>query len=304
MRRCPFPIAREPEEQRDKKFLELTDSGQHRAAIFNWMCEGLRRYQAQGRLITPPDVAKASQEYRDEQNELRDWVDDECVLNPNAMGFTSRLHESYEQWCRTHRRIPVKARRFGACLRKLGCAPVSDGVQRRWQGIAVVDKTSEAERTSEAEQAADDDRLRAMLDSPGIGDVAKERLKAHLDGKTPIVVDPTGTPHDPVVTAKNADLEGLDEKERQAIADNPRTIEAWVKGLGSELSQVDEEQARTLLRRLTALALEDKLTEEQRKKLSAFRMYWREKIERAQKAEERRAFAEQLHREMSREKGI
>jgi hypothetical protein len=72
-------------------------------------------------------------------NELLDWAN-ECLMRDSALDdFTTRLTESYEEWCRVHRRVPVKTTRWGTCMRKLGCEPVGGG-SRKWKGCRLVSK--------------------------------------------------------------------------------------------------------------------------------------------------------------------
>lgn len=89
--------------------------------------------------MTPQDVANASNEYREEMNELKDWADECLMFHSTLAESTSRLVASYEDWCARHRKIPVKAGRWGKLMRKLGVEPAG-GEERTWKGCRLVDK--------------------------------------------------------------------------------------------------------------------------------------------------------------------
>jgi putative DNA primase/helicase len=71
-----------------------------RPGILNWCLEGLRDYMAVG-LAQPDRVAQASEEYRENENTFKQFIDEyfehvgEPVWTPN-----SALHWAYEQWCK------------------------------------------------------------------------------------------------------------------------------------------------------------------------------------------------------------
>lgn len=90
----PFSVVI-PEAERDTRLLEklLKES----AGIVNWMIAGLREYQRIG-LAEPAEVHDATQQYREDQDLLADFLKDNCVIEPTAKCGATDLYNAYTQW--------------------------------------------------------------------------------------------------------------------------------------------------------------------------------------------------------------
>jgi putative DNA primase/helicase len=106
-------------------------------AILGWLVEGMMLYHREG--LTPPAAVKAATaEYRDESNPLREWVEAECVLDPDAVTTAQELREAYERWTHAWHRPKVKqGKQWASGLAALGCTADRTATGRGWQGIAL-----------------------------------------------------------------------------------------------------------------------------------------------------------------------
>lgn len=66
------------------------------SGILNWMLEGCVMWQKEGLNPTPEIVKLATQEYREENDELSEFVADKCIENGNAKA--SELFKIYQEW--------------------------------------------------------------------------------------------------------------------------------------------------------------------------------------------------------------
>ena len=132
------PFAHEiPAAKRDKQVkATLTSSPQSRAAILAWAVRGLREWLIAGELPVPEAVEASTKEYRDENDPLRDFLADCCVLDPRGWTPTQSLRRAYDDWCRDEGiGYPLTPKGFSERLKARGCLPRKQQHKRGWQGI-------------------------------------------------------------------------------------------------------------------------------------------------------------------------
>lgn len=143
--RIPF-LHSIPAERRDPKIkaalLDPTVSG---PAILSWAVEGCLEWQTSG-LGVPASVIKATGEYREDCNPLRDFIKDRCVIEPQAWTPKAALRGAYEQWCKENGlRYPIVPRQFADRVKALGARETTKRIhgfpspQHVWIGIGVRD---------------------------------------------------------------------------------------------------------------------------------------------------------------------
>ena len=92
-------VLREPQkpwERRADPFLKkkLKEEG---PGILAWMVEGCLRYQREG-LKTPPYILEATGLYRSDENEIMDFLEACCELDPEAKTWAKDLYQVYSWW--------------------------------------------------------------------------------------------------------------------------------------------------------------------------------------------------------------
>nr|WP_240807071.1 phage/plasmid primase, P4 family [Polyangium spumosum] len=136
-----------PKERRDRNVKRtLTDVRASGAAILAWAVRGCLAWQKDG-LKVPASVEAATEAYRQENNPLRDFLDDECVIVADRSVWQdvwvtrSALREAYERWGKANgARHLLGPKAFTRHLREIGCNDKAkrwvDGASvRAWEGI-------------------------------------------------------------------------------------------------------------------------------------------------------------------------
>jgi putative DNA primase/helicase len=127
-----------PESERDERVkLRLRTDPDVQAAILAWAVRGCLEWQERG-LDVPDCVRDYTNEYRAENDPLRDWLADCCELDPGAWTSTADLRHSYEGWCQANGEDrPVSAKRLGTLLAARGLAEERPSGVRGRSGIRV-----------------------------------------------------------------------------------------------------------------------------------------------------------------------
>lgn len=95
------------------------------SAVLAWMVQGCLDWQRDG-LGVPKAVEAATEEYREEMDPLRDFLEDRCVLSPASWTATASLRSAYDDWGRDTGTVePVGAKKLGEWLRAHGCEPAT-----------------------------------------------------------------------------------------------------------------------------------------------------------------------------------
>ncbi len=92
----PFPNAI-PLHKRDRKLLDKLRS--ELPGIFNWALEGLKRLRANGAFTEAAQAQQAVEAYRLENDVEKMFVDECCVVDPQASVRSSVLYDAYKLWC-------------------------------------------------------------------------------------------------------------------------------------------------------------------------------------------------------------
>lgn len=135
--RVPF-VQSIPKAQRDPNIkAHLRDAAAAGPAVLAWMLRGCLDWQRDG-LKIPQTVEDATQEYRESQDPLKDFLTDCCVLMPAAWASTAKLRAEYERWAKergeTHLLV---GNAFTEKLKAHGCVPEKRGNVRGWLGIGL-----------------------------------------------------------------------------------------------------------------------------------------------------------------------
>lgn len=82
------------------------------SGILNWILDGYRMWQENG-LAVPEKIRAATEEYREESNPVRQFINAWCKKNESASIRATRLYEAYGLWCKENAAEPIKQRAFG-----------------------------------------------------------------------------------------------------------------------------------------------------------------------------------------------
>jgi putative DNA primase/helicase len=112
------------------------------AGILNWMIEGCLEWQRDG-LQPPQSVSQATQDYRDEMNPLREFLEEHCTVHPDALVRVSDLWTAYNDFADGNRdRFKLNPRKYNERLESMGFRRgtkqfSSTDVAKCWFGITL-----------------------------------------------------------------------------------------------------------------------------------------------------------------------
>lgn len=66
--------------------------------ILRWMVEGCLEWQRDGRLGNPPEMQQAKDQYRAEQNPVRTFIEEMCIVHPEAWVSCKLLAIAFKNW--------------------------------------------------------------------------------------------------------------------------------------------------------------------------------------------------------------
>jgi hypothetical protein len=87
--------------------------------VLTWMVTGCVEWLRDG-LGEPEAVTKATGDYRAEMDTLAAFVEDECIVRPDAWCKFADLYAAYIEWCEDSGEQPEKKRRFADRLTERG----------------------------------------------------------------------------------------------------------------------------------------------------------------------------------------
>jgi putative DNA primase/helicase len=131
----PFSVAIPPEERDPSvKTLLRTDSDVQ-AAVLAWAVAGCLEWQEIG-LAIPDRVRAYTEEYRAENDPLRDFLSEECVFSSELTITRRQLQRAYEAWCGGLGEEPVAAKTLASALKENGVTEGRKiGQDRTWKGV-------------------------------------------------------------------------------------------------------------------------------------------------------------------------
>ncbi len=127
----------------DKQDKELGEKLRAEASgILSWIVEGCLEWQRLG-LAPPPRVVAATAQYREDMDQLGDFLTECCVLEAGARVARPTLRNAYELWARDiGLRFPLDPKGFAESLRERGCTELTSMREpgrpkpvRGWEGI-------------------------------------------------------------------------------------------------------------------------------------------------------------------------
>ena len=90
-------------------------------AILAWLVQGCLKWQESG-LIIPETIEKATGEYREEQDPLKDFLEEECEFAPDAFVPVIEMRGKYDEWAKASGiKWPLPPRKFNKRLESRGC---------------------------------------------------------------------------------------------------------------------------------------------------------------------------------------
>jgi putative DNA primase/helicase len=134
IRILPFDVTIPPDEQ-DPDLIEKLRG--ELPGILRWATEGCQLWQDHG-LKAPEAVTSATEQYREESDNILTFIDECCERDPDAEVTKGTLYEAYNEWARKSGEYPVTKRDFGGRLLEKGFSEHRIKKGRFWKGIKLI----------------------------------------------------------------------------------------------------------------------------------------------------------------------
>lgn len=136
LKRIPFKVSIS-EQKRIKDYRHIL-SGGYGEAILAWLVKGCIQWQKQG-LGEPPEVLEAIKKYREDQDILLEFLNENCGHQPSATITVADLYKAYKRWCDETLSYFLGKKTFGDRLKEKGFTSTSGtGNKATWTGIRLL----------------------------------------------------------------------------------------------------------------------------------------------------------------------
>jgi P4 family phage/plasmid primase-like protien len=128
----PFQVQISKEEKDVDLPRKLTSE---KSGILYWAIKGCLLWKETG-LLAPPVVVNATAEYREDEDELGEFISETCI--PEGRVERTHLYLAYKDWARRHeRKYPLGPKAFAKRLRSRDGIRDSKSGERYWTGISL-----------------------------------------------------------------------------------------------------------------------------------------------------------------------
>lgn len=111
-------------------------------AIMRWIVEGAKLFAENGfKLYAAPDVvAQATEEYRDREDWLQNFLEDCCILEDGARVGSQALYDAYKDWMIESGQKPMRISLFNQAMDDAGYHKVTPKNQKMWCNVRLMPK--------------------------------------------------------------------------------------------------------------------------------------------------------------------
>jgi putative DNA primase/helicase len=124
-----------PEPERDPQLKDKLRA--ELPGILAWAARGCQEWLQRG-LGVPEEVRAATQAYQSEMDVLARFLEDCCVVAPDAQAGAGDLYRAFKQWCEQTGEPAQKQTWFGRRMAERGFEAVRSSNARLWKGVSLV----------------------------------------------------------------------------------------------------------------------------------------------------------------------
>lgn len=107
-------------------------------AILAWAVEGAVHFSDSGyRLSIPDAVRQATENYREQENWLLNFVEDRCIQDPNARVGAMELYRDYQNWAEHSGEMIRRQNDFNAAMECMGFQKIRPQNKKTWLGLCL-----------------------------------------------------------------------------------------------------------------------------------------------------------------------
>ena len=115
--------------------------------MLTWAVQGCLDWQ-KGGLQTPDEVKAATNDYRNEMDEIGIFLTECCIFNPNVKTNPTKLYDAYKKWCEDTGETVLKQRDFGVRLTERGLISKQSSGKRFRRGVGLLEKENGSTSTT------------------------------------------------------------------------------------------------------------------------------------------------------------
>lgn len=134
-----------PDKEQDKKLIEKLKG--ELSGILTWIVQGCLEWQ-KGGLQTPDEVEAATNDYRNEMDEVGTFLAECCIMQPNVKVNPTDLYDAYKKWCEDTGETVLKQRDFGVRLTERGLISKQSSGKRFRCGVGLLEKENGSTSTT------------------------------------------------------------------------------------------------------------------------------------------------------------
>ena len=113
-------------------------AGEAGGAILSWAIEGAVNFVRNGFKLEIPDVvAMVTEEYRQREDWLTNFINERCVKDPNAREGARALYLEYKAWAQDAGEFIRRENDFAAAMEKAGYRQITPKNKRTWVGLRI-----------------------------------------------------------------------------------------------------------------------------------------------------------------------
>lgn len=129
-----------PEHMQDMRLMEKLR--QEWSGILSWLIQGCLKWQKIGCLKPTASIQSMNQRYREDEDLLKDFIEQVCIFSPDQYIIKSELRTRYDTWAMNNFvRHTFSERSFNAYMREKGCTEgqkrISGKNHRIWIGVGI-----------------------------------------------------------------------------------------------------------------------------------------------------------------------
>jgi putative DNA primase/helicase len=139
MHLIPFSVTIPPEKRDNELKAKLKDEG---PGILQWMIEGCLEYQRIG-LAPPQSVVDATNEYFKDEDNIANWISEQCEVGPRFFEASSRLFAFWRHYAEKNNLSVGNSKKFKAELNRLGYTDRRGSAGVAYHGLKIRDDAPE-----------------------------------------------------------------------------------------------------------------------------------------------------------------
>jgi putative DNA primase/helicase len=128
-----------PKDQQKKRSDVMAMFQAELPGILNWAIQGCLGWRRDG-LGVPEEVVQATEQYEEEQDTFAMFLEERCIVTPNARTLSLPLYRAYKAWAEEHGEVPVTHKTFASIMSERGFTKKKERFGTLYFGVGLRDE--------------------------------------------------------------------------------------------------------------------------------------------------------------------